>query len=45
MLAMKGPDLEEANFAKLPLNIETHQITVPFLEAKRNIIIMRKKND
>jgi len=44
MLAMKGPDLEESNLAKLPLDIETHQITVPFLEAKRNLIVMRKKN-
>lgn len=44
MLAMKGPDLEESNLAKLPLDIEIHQITVPFLEAKRNLIIMRKKN-
>lgn len=43
MLAMKGPDLEESSLAKLPLEIETHQITVPFLEAKRNLIIMRKK--
>ena len=45
MLAMKGPNIEESNLAKLPLDIETHQITVPFLEAKRNIIVMRKKND
>ena len=45
MLAMKGPDLEEANFAKLPLEIETHKITVPFLKAKRNLVVMRKKND
>mgnify|MGYP003706717719 CR=1 FL=1 len=44
MLAMKGPDLEESNLAKLPLDIETYQITVPFLEAKRNLIVMRKKN-
>ena len=45
MLAMKGPDLEESNLVKLPLDIETHKITVPFLEAKRNLIVMRKKND
>ncbi len=44
MLAMKGPELEDSNLAKLPLDIETHQITVPFLEAKRNLIVMRKKN-
>ena len=43
MLAMKGPDLEESNLAKIPLDIETHQITVPFLEAKRSLIIMRKR--
>ena len=44
MLAMKGPDTEEANLAMLPLEIETNQITVPFLEAQRNLIVMRKKN-
>lgn len=45
MLAMKGPDLEAGNLAKLPLNIATHQIIVPFLAAKRNLIVMKKKYD
>ena len=43
MLAMKGPDLEEQNLIKLPLKIEKHSIKVPFLDAKRNLIVMRKK--
>ena len=43
MLAMKGPDLEEQNLASLPLDIEKHSIKVPFLNAKRNLIVMRKK--
>ncbi|MEY8768577.1 16S rRNA (guanine(527)-N(7))-methyltransferase RsmG [Francisella philomiragia] len=43
MLAMKGPDLEEQNLVSLPLDIEKHSIKVPFLNAERNLIVMRKK--
>ena len=43
MLAMKGPDLEERNLESLPLNIEKYSIKVPFLNAERNFIVMRKK--
>ncbi|APD49705.1 16S rRNA (guanine(527)-N(7))-methyltransferase RsmG [Francisella hispaniensis] len=43
MLAMKGPDLEERNLESLPLNIEKYSIKVPFLNAERNLIVMRKK--
>lgn len=43
MLAMKGPDLEEQNLEKLPLEIEKHKIKVPFLDAERNLIVMTKK--
>ncbi|WP_442902188.1 16S rRNA (guanine(527)-N(7))-methyltransferase RsmG [Francisella sp. 19X1-34] len=43
MLAMKGPDLEEQNLVKLPLDAQKIQIKVPFLKAERNLIIMRKK--
>ena len=43
MLAMKGPDLEEQNLAKLPLDTQKFKIKVPFLKAERNLIVMRKK--
>ncbi|ABK89009.1 16S rRNA (guanine(527)-N(7))-methyltransferase RsmG [Francisella tularensis subsp. novicida] len=43
MLAMKGRDLEERNLESLPLNIEKYSIKVPFLNAERNLIVMRKK--
>lgn len=45
MLAMKGPDLEEQNLEKLPLDVQKHSIKVPFLKAERNLIVMRKAND
>ncbi|AXA33116.1 16S rRNA (guanine(527)-N(7))-methyltransferase RsmG [Francisella adeliensis] len=45
MLAMKGPDLEEQNLAKLPLNTIKHKIKVPFLDAERNLIVMTKKQE
>ncbi|WP_414653984.1 16S rRNA (guanine(527)-N(7))-methyltransferase RsmG [Francisella uliginis] len=44
MLAMKGPDLEEQNLAKLPLDTQKFKIKVPFLKAERNLIVMRKKD-
>ena len=44
MLAMKGRDLEERNLESLPLNIEKYSIKVPFLNAERNLIVMRKKS-
>ncbi|WP_442902174.1 16S rRNA (guanine(527)-N(7))-methyltransferase RsmG [Francisella sp. 19S2-10] len=44
MLAMKGPDLEEQNLAKLPLNTQNFKIKVPFLNAERNLIVMRDKD-
>ena len=43
MLAMKGPDLEEQNLAKLPLEAQKFRIKVPSLTAERNLIVMRKK--
>lgn len=43
MLAMKGPDLEEQNLEKLPLYATKHSIKVPFLNAERNLIVMRKQ--
>lgn len=43
MLAMKGPDLEEQNLATLPLAIQKYSIKVPFLDAERNLIVMRRK--
>ncbi|QLE79980.1 16S rRNA (guanine(527)-N(7))-methyltransferase RsmG [Francisella sp. Scap27] len=45
MLAMKGPDLEEQNLAKLPLNTIKHKIKVPFLDAERNLIVMTKRQE
>ncbi|MFV9965013.1 MAG: 16S rRNA (guanine(527)-N(7))-methyltransferase RsmG [Francisella endosymbiont of Hyalomma asiaticum] len=44
MLVMKGRDLEERNLESLPLNIEKYSIKVPFLNAERNLIVMRKKS-
>ncbi|WP_411961314.1 16S rRNA (guanine(527)-N(7))-methyltransferase RsmG [Francisella sp. SYW-9] len=44
MLAMKGPDVEEQNLAKLPLEAQKFKIKVPFLKAERNLIVMRKKD-
>ena len=43
MLAMKGPDCEDANLQKIPLKVVKHEITVPFLDAKRNLIVMTKQ--
>ena len=43
MLAMKGPDCEEDILARVPLEIHKHKIKVPFLDAERNLIIMRKR--
>lgn len=42
MLAMKGADCEEQNLVKLPLKVSQYEIKVPFLNAKRNLIVMRK---
>ncbi|QIV95374.1 16S rRNA m(7)G-527 methyltransferase [Allofrancisella inopinata] len=42
MLAMKGADCEEQSLLKLPLKVSKHEIKVPFLDAKRNLIVMRK---
>ncbi|WP_420809887.1 16S rRNA (guanine(527)-N(7))-methyltransferase RsmG [Francisella halioticida] len=44
MLAMKGPDLEEQNLLKLPLDAQKIKVKVPFLKAERNLIVMRKKD-
>ncbi|MDE5032022.1 16S rRNA (guanine(527)-N(7))-methyltransferase RsmG, partial [Francisella tularensis subsp. holarctica] len=38
-----GRDLEERNLESLPLNIEKYSINVPFLNAERTLIVMRKK--
>lgn len=42
MLAMKGPDAEEKNLVKLPLVDKHYEITVPFLDAKRNLIVLTR---
>lgn len=42
MLAMKGSDIEIDNLENLPLKHQIFEIKVPFLDAKRNIIILNK---